>query len=593
MRALFDVAPALLPIEPGLATRRPFLSNLGLHLPDATRGVRGTLAHAWFDAASAHAAAHLRYSTHRFERGDLKPIQIALVGLLEDARIELLATAELPGLRPVWLRFHTREVLDGHAFPVLMVRLARCLLDATHDDPHPWGGKARRLFFNATDGGRAPQCLHPAALREIASVLGHDIGQMRLQFNHRDYLVEPAYRDDNSHLWQRSANTPPEWQNAADDLPTRTDTPPHADDAGEVTGTDAERSIPARADAHADLGADADADADADASVCAPLAQLQYPEWDRLVGGYRSNWCTVLESPSLPGDASDLRRCIDQHGGLQKQLDRVVRAGRLREPVRLRAQLHGDQIDIDAAVSAAVDRRTRHTPSAKVHQRVDRRARDVTALVLIDSSASTAEAPPNAIGIGIGIGNGISNGNATTTGTTITITGTVLDLARTAAWLTALALSRANDSCAIHAFASNGRHEVRYQRALDFTQPVDAQAMARLAGVRSQLSTRMGAALRHASSVLAAQPQRKRLLLLITDGEPHDIDMCDRQYLIDDARRAVHEASRFGLTVFGVTLDRAADRYMRTVFGAANYRVLDCVASLPKVLQQVVARLAR
>jgi len=37
LRALFDVAPALLAVEQGLATRRPFISNLGLHLPEAGR----------------------------------------------------------------------------------------------------------------------------------------------------------------------------------------------------------------------------------------------------------------------------------------------------------------------------------------------------------------------------------------------------------------------------------------------------------------------------------------------------------------------------------------------------------------------------
>jgi len=169
----------------------------------------------------------------------------------------------------------------------------------------------------------------------------------------------------------------------------------------------------------------------------------------------------------------------------------------------------------------------------------------------------------------------------------------VLDLAREAALLTTLTLSRAGALCAIHAFASNCRHEVRYQLALGFGETLDRVGFARLAGVRSGLSTRMGAALRHASTLLAAQRHQRRLLLFVTDGEPHDIDIYDRRYLVEDARRAVLEACRLGLAVFCVTLNPATDDYFRAIFGTGNYRILDRIESLPKVLPAMVLRLVR
>ena len=92
----------------------------------------------------------------------------------------------------------------------------------------------------------------------------------------------------------------------------------------------------------------------------------------------------------------------------------------------------------------------------------------------------------------------------------------------------------------------------------------------------------------------AAERQRKqRLLLLITDGEPHDIDIFDRRYLIEDAQRSVREAARLGIGVFCVTLDRAADAYARDIFGVGGFRVLDRVEALPDVLPSVVMRLTR
>jgi nitric oxide reductase NorD protein len=536
LRALFDVAPALLPIRQGLATQRPFLSNLGLHLPEVARALRGAEARRWYDASVAHAAAHLLYSTGRFERGGLKPIQIALVGLLEDARVEALACRELPGLRRLWLGFHGTEPAQGDGFVELMLRLSRCLLDPTHLDPHPWVGKARRMFSQATADGREPQRLDPASLRDMASRLGNDIGQMRLQFNHRDHVVEPAYRDDNAHLWQSGAEALPQWQAVADER--------------EVSP--AARTLPVGPQAAAQP----------------PLAELQYPEWDRLVGDYRSAWCTVIEGRPSLGDPQLLQHGVEAHAALIRRLERVLRAGRLRERVKLRAQLRGDELDIDAAVRWAIDRRTHHSPGQKVHQRNARRERDVAALILLDSSTSTADRVPGT-------------------------DGSVLDLAREAALLTALTLTQAGDRCAIDAFCSNGRHEVRYETALAFDEPLAGPAMARLAGLRPRWSTRIGAALRHASTRLAVQPQRRKLLLFVTDGEPHDIDIHDRRYFVEDARRAVFEAGRRGIVVFCVTLDPAADDSVRAIFGRTGYRVLDRIDSLPRVLPAVVLRLTR
>lgn len=529
LRALFDKAPAFIAIESAIATRRPFISNLGIHLPEAGRALQGAAARRWYDAAALHAAAHLRYSTHRFERGSLKPIQMALIGLLEDARVERMAIAELPGLRALWLDFHFVEPAHGGSFVVLMLRLARSLLDPGYDDPHPWVTKGRRLFDHATGGGASPGSLTPAMLREMASLLGNDIGQMRLQFNSREYVVEPAYRDDNGYLW-----------------------PPDPAAPAQMLATADSASLPQRADDNFVPARPANTDTP-------PLARLQYREWDRLVDGYRHAWCMVLESRPPPGDPRALQAGIDRQAALRSRLDRLLRAGLLRERVRLRAQPYGDALDIDAAVRAAIDRRAGRPASHKVHQRFERHERDMAALVLLDSSASTE--------------------------------GAVLDLAREAALLTSLTLANAGDRCAIHAFASNGRHEVRYERAVDFGEPLDTAAISRLAGIRSRLSTRMGAALRHACALLLAQPQRKRRLLFVTDGEPHDIDIFDRRYLIEDARRAVREAALDGVTVFCVTLDPAADDYVRAIFGARNYRVLDRIESLPAVLPAIVLRM--
>ena len=557
LRALFDIAPAILPIEQALASTRPFLSNLGVHLPEAGRALRGAQAVRWYDAAAAHAAAHLRHSTQRFARGSLKPIQIALVGLLEDARVERLASADLPGLRRLWLGFHTAGQGHGTTFVVLMLRLARGLLDPSYEDPHPWVCKGRELFERAWRDATLPGAIQPAVLRGMASRLGNDIGQMRLQFNARDYVVEPAYRDDNANLWLPDADAQPQPQRVADGYPLPPDEP---EDAAQVAAT-AEVGTPQPQTRPRPVPV---IDADDDSL----LSRHRYPEWDRIARAYRPDWCSVIEC-SPPVAAPDaLARAAEDRATLLARLQRVLHLHRRRDRIKLRGQVAGDDLDIEAAVRSSIDRRCGHAPGDKVYVRIDQRHRDVAALLLLDTSASTDDR----------VG---PSGR------------TVLEVARDAAVLTGLTLEHAGDRCAIHGFSSNGRHDVRYESYKEFDEPIDTQCLARLAGMRSRLSTRFGAALRHAAGVLAAERCEQRLLLLITDGEPHDIDIFDRRYLIEDAQRSVREASRRGIGVFGVTLDPAADSYAREIFGEGGFRVLDRIESLPDVLPPIVMRLTR
>ena len=543
LRALFDLATPILPIEHALATTRPFLSNLGLHLPEAGRALRGAQALRWYDAAAAHAAAHLCHSTQRFPRGSLKPIQIALLGLLEDARVERLAVRELPGLRRLWLAFHSAEPAHGATFVVLMLRLARGLLDPAYVDPHAWVAKARELFERAWVGAATPGEIDPVRLRDMASRLGNDIGQMRLQFNARDYVVEPAYRDDNAYLWLPPDDAQAQPRQLADALPVPTD-----DSADALAGA------PPTPAAETD-------------DECL-LARHRYPEWDRLAASYRPDWCSVIECRPPIAAPEVLSRAFESHAALLGRLQRVLHIHRRRERVRLRAQIRGSDLDIEAAVRSAIDRRSGHSLSDKVYLRVDHQQRAVAALLLLDTSTST--------------------------GARVEGTGhSVLDLTREAAALTGLTLEHAGDRCAIHGFCSNGRHEVRYESFKEFDEALDVHCLARLAGMRSRLSTRFGAALRHATSVLAAERCEQRLLLLITDGEPHDIDIFDKRYLIEDAQRSVREAARRGIGVFCVTLDPSADAYVRDIFGIGGFRVLDRVEALPDVLPSVVMRLMR
>jgi nitric oxide reductase activation protein len=154
-------------------------------------------------------------------------------------------------------------------------------------------------------------------------------------------------------------------------------------------------------------------------------------------------------------------------------------------------------------------------------------------------------------------------------------------------------INQVGDPSVIHGFCSDGRHDVEYTRFKDFDQHWDEVPKARLAGMTGQLSTRMGAAIRHAGHHLKLQRSAKKLLIVITDGEPADIDVRDPQYLRADTKKAVEEVAKHGVTTYCMSLDPRADNYVSRIFGQRNYMVVDHVQRLPEKLPLLYAGLTR
>ncbi len=288
-------------------------------------------------------------------------------------------------------------------------------------------------------------------------------------------------------------------------------------------------------------------------------APFHYPEWDYQVRLHRPNWVTLLEKRPPTGEPDRIDRILSDHKLIANRLKSLIEALQPRGLVRLRRQEDGEEIDLDAAVRSMIDLRLGEVPDPRINIRYLRRTRDLAVLVLLDLSESANETPPGS-------------------------DRPVLQLAREATALLGWAIAGIGDPFAIHGFASNGRHDVRYYRFKHFDQPYDDPVKARLAGMIGGLSTRMGAALRHAAAYLLRQPQRRKLLLIVTDGEPADIDERDPQYLRSDAKKAVEEIASQGVATYCLTLDAHADDYVARIFGANRYTVLDQVQRLPEKL---------
>jgi hypothetical protein len=540
---------------------RPYIEHNVIHVPDAYDDFQGVLGAEIYRAAVAHAAAHIMYTRSRLSAEALTPIQMLFISLFEDARIESLAIAEFPGLRKLWLNLFPNEKKDDVVG--LMVRAARGMLDPDYQDNDTWVQAAVAAFRNRAD----------IDIEKENNQMSWDLG---VEFYNKlassqaipnAYQLEKrfaiSYRDDNRFIWAFQDNV---WEQEIDyiaatrhqirrkmsvmEMVNELDCELAGDDAQEIWVLETEFFR------DCDQPGVSINELEGKEHISEPF---HYPEWDYQIQLSRPDWATVLEKRMPKGDVSTIDKVLDEYKPLASRIRHIIDAMQPQGVIRQRRQEDGDEIDLDAAVRAMVDIRMGYMPDHRINIRHIRKTRDLVTLVLLDLSESTNET----------LGNSEKP---------------VIQLAREATTLLSWAIDGIGDPFAIHGFASDGRHDVQYYRFKDFDQPYDDEAKARLAGMRGGLSTRMGAAMRHAGQFLSKSPQRKKLLLLVTDGEPADIDVRDPQYLRHDTKKAVEELSRNGISSYCLTLDSQADDYVSRIFGAGGYMIVDQVERLPEKL---------
>ena len=295
-----------------------------------------------------------------------------------------------------------------------------------------------------------------------------------------------------------------------------------------------------------------------------------HPEWDEAARQLRPDWVRVHEHLQPAGDATDTERLLLCHAGTARHLQRLLQQLRPQDRARQRRQAEGPELDLDAALRAlAQARASGQAVDDRVHTRTRPRGRRFAVTLLLDLSASVNDPVPAAPG------------------------ETVLSLSRAAVALLAQAVDALGDALAIVGFHSNTRHAVRLWHVKGFGERwTDGAPAARLAGVRAGHSTRLGAALRHTGEVLLARPADQRLLLVLTDGVPSDIDAPDPRHLVADAAHAVRTLAAQGLPVHAVSVAQGTDAVLRQVFGK-RFSVVDRVEQLPRRLPEVFAALAR
>jgi len=286
-------------------------------------------------------------------------------------------------------------------------------------------------------------------------------------------------------------------------------------------------------------------------------AGFTYPEWDAATKTYRPDWCTVREvEPVVKPSAA---QTIDSATGVRRPLARLGMGLHRRH-----RQAQGDDIDIDAAIEARVEVRAGSVPDEAVYLDSLRRRRDLSVLLLLDISGSTAE--PGSLG------------------------RTVHQQQREAVAHLAVALHDLGDRVALFAYFSHGRKDVTMVPVKRFDDHLDSRVSRRLNSLEPGAYSRLGAAIRHGSSVLEARGgTSRRLLVVVSDGLAYDHGY-ERAHGAADARRALTEARRRGTGCVCLTVGAATDAAsLRAVFGSAAHAMI----GRPEQLSGVIGPLFR
>jgi nitric oxide reductase NorD protein len=294
---------------------------------------------------------------------------------------------------------------------------------------------------------------------------------------------------------------------------------------------------------------------------------IPLPEWDYRKGTLVADYCRV--QPMLARDASaqtlpsHLLRPAKQ---LRQRFSALAGARRWR-----RAQFDGEEIDLDACVRFFVEQSAAKAGGPCDAERglyAQRQAneRDLACLLLADLSMSTDAF--------------VSDQHR------------VIDVIRDSAFLFCEALAATGDRFGVYGFSSVKRNHVRLHVVKDFAARYDGLARGRIAALKPGYYTRMGAAIRQASRILAEQPAARRLLLLISDGKPNDLDQYDSRYGVEDTRMAIIEAKHLGLTPFCVTIDRDGGGYLPHLFGKQGFAVVSNPEELPARLPSLYAQIS-
>jgi nitric oxide reductase NorD protein len=285
---------------------------------------------------------------------------------------------------------------------------------------------------------------------------------------------------------------------------------------------------------------------------------ILYDEWDYSKRKYKENFCKIYPKKNIENDVAYYKKTLKDNAstllGLRKMLTNVN--NRFQQQ---RRQTQGEEFDIDALTDLYIDIKSGHTPSEKVYLSKRKKEKDLSILMLLDTSLST---------------DGYAANNR------------VIDVEKQVAILFGEILNEFNVNFSIASFYSKTRNYATYVDLKKFNEDWN-KAKHKIGSIQPEGYTRIGVALRHAGTELDKQDTKNKWIILISDGKPNDYDKYEGKYGINDVKQALRELNERNINSYALAIEANAKYYLPQMFGANHYEIL----TTPVELLQSLAKL--
>ncbi|MEK7216409.1 MAG: hypothetical protein AAB289_12525, partial [Chloroflexota bacterium] len=329
-----------------------------------------------------------------------------------------------------------------------------------------------------------------------------------------------------------------------------------------------------------------------------------YDEWDFRANGYRHQWCLLREQVLDRGEPGYFDETLAKHSRTAREVQRQFQMLKPELFRKIKNLPEGEDFDLDALVEAQVDRRRGLASSEKLYWRRNKEERSVAVAFLLDVSASTDEDvvkdrepedpwkdwdddPRNYM---VFLRERMQHREQLKK-----TRRRIIDVEKESTVLLIHALETLGDSYGVYGFSGYGRDNVEVFVVKGLEEPFGETVKGRLEKLEPVRGTRMGAAIRHATSKLDAYDARLKVLLLLSDGRPQDHDYgrdrTEKEYALQDTRKALLEARQKQIVPFALTVDREGHDYLKTICEGIGYEVVDDIESLPARLPALYRQL--
>lgn len=285
-------------------------------------------------------------------------------------------------------------------------------------------------------------------------------------------------------------------------------------------------------------------------------------EWDYTKKTYLKNYVRIKPIISVNTEEIPLPK------RLQKTVKKMQSELDLLEINRFKNNHlpYGDEICIDTWIDYK-GHQNKSLHHQKFYENFEKKTRDMATLILADISLSTEAG--------------------------ITQEIRVIDMIKDGLMVFSQALEKLEDKFAIYAFSSNKNTNVKFHIIKNFKEKYSNLIRGRIEAIKPGYYTRLGAAIRESTKILNKQQNQNKLLLIISDGKPNDIDRYDGRYGIEDTKKAIEEVKQKGITPFCITIDIEAKDYLSYLFGKNGYAVVRDSKKLPKIMPGVYINLTK